>query len=226
MTTFEGFAADAIGLLAQLPDFTRDDYAARKPEIVEQLQDPAKAFVEAIVPELQESVSAGLTGTPKINGSISPLNNDLRFAPAGTPLYKDHLLLWFWEGASKKGAPTLAVRIHPEGVGFGGGMGFDKDQLEAWRAAVHGRAGDRIEQMVSALSKHDAEVAGETLKRVPKPFDQGHAHADLLRHKSIQVRWQEPVPASFTSARFTSWCLTRLKRLEPLHRVLVDEVVR
>lgn len=224
MTDFTGFTEETLPLLAALPDFTRDDYAGRKAEIVEAIQDPAKAFVAAMIDELRATVSPGITGEPKINGSISPLNNDLRFAKAGTPLYKDHLLLWFWEGPSKKTSPLLAIRVHADGVGFASGMGFAKERLDRWRSVVDSDAGAELAALVRAIEKRGGELDGETLKRVPKPFDEAHERADLLRYKSAQLRYIEAIPASVTKPGFVPWCAKRLARLEPLHRVFVDRV--
>ncbi|MEZ5342482.1 MAG: DUF2461 family protein [Acidimicrobiales bacterium] len=59
-----------------------------------------------------------IVASPKTNGSIGPINNDLRFKPDASP-YKDHLLFRFWEGASKKTAPTLFIRLSPsDGIGI------------------------------------------------------------------------------------------------------------
>lgn len=104
MAPFSGFPANTLPLLRELSAFERETYAARKKEIQRDLQNPAKAFVDAMVSGLQ-ALRPEMTGIPKINKSISPLNNDLRFAKEGTPLYKDHLLIWFWEGPSKKTSP-------------------------------------------------------------------------------------------------------------------------
>ena len=224
MADFTGFTDQTIPLLDELPDFTRDDYAERKTEVVAAITDPAKAFVDAMIEELQETMSPGITGAAKVNGSISPLNNDLRFAKAGTPLYKDHLLLWFWEGASKKTSPLLAIRLHATGVGFASGMGFDKDQLERWRSLVASDDGNAVASLVASVEKRGGELDGQTLKRVPKPFDEDHDRAELLKYKSAQLRYVEPVPASVTKASFVGWCGKRLARLEPLHRLFVDRI--
>ncbi len=223
MASFTGFPADTLPLLRALPGFDRDTYAARKPDVQRALQLPAKACVEAMVEALRAQVSPGLTGSPKINKSISPLHNDLRFAKEGTPLYKDHLLLWFWEGDSKKTSPGIGVRIHPDGVGFGVGlMAFEGPRLDRWRGVVDGPGGDAIAAMVSTLP--DASVAGPQLKRVPKPYDAEHRHEDLLRHKGVQVRAGYEVPDALGSDAFIGWCTERIAAFLPLHRILVDQV--
>ncbi len=224
MAAFTGFPAETLPLLRELPSFDRDTYAARKKEIQHALQDPAKAYVDAMIPALQ-AIRPGITGIPKINKSISPLNNDLRFAPEGTPRYKDHLLIWFWEGPSKKGSPGLGVRIHVEdGVGFGVGlMGLEKGRLDRWRKAIDGPGGDAIAEMIEAIP--GADVAGKQLKRVPKPYDSDHRHEALLRRKGIQVRAGFGMPDALGSEAFVEWSVDRLRSFMPLHRLLVEEVV-
>ena len=101
---------------------------------------PTKAFVTGLGSALADAVSPGIVAQPRTNGSISPINNDVRFSPDKTP-YKDHLLLRFWEGSDKKLAPTLFVRISEQTVGFAVGVNFAS--LDRWRALV-GRPSDRV----------------------------------------------------------------------------------
>lgn len=220
---FAGFPRQGLDLLAELPTFDRQRFQATKARYDATVADPAKAFVAALVPTLVERVSPGVVGVPKVNGSIAPITNDRRFAPDKAP-YKDHLLFRCWEGADKKLAPTLFVRLAPDGVGFASGAALPS--LDRWRALVDddttGRAlAAAIDEVVAATG---AEVVGADLKRVPAPFGAEHPRADLLRHKGLQVRWVEPVPPSVTSARFVAWCARRLEMAAPLHRWLVGHL--
>ena len=58
--------------------------------------EPAKAFVEAIGPELNDLVPR-IHAEPSVGGSIFRINRDIRFSSDKRP-YKDHLDFWFWEG--------------------------------------------------------------------------------------------------------------------------------
>jgi len=225
MSNFSGFSQDALGLLGALPLGSPDWYAENKPEVTAQLIDPARALVIDLGARLRSELSPGIEAQPKVNGSISPLNEDLRFAPDKPP-YRDYLIVNFWDGSPKKMAPTVRVRIHPEGIGFGGGAAFDKDGLERWRAAVaDDHTGIALEAALEPLRALPlADIAGEGLKRVPAPYDAEHPRSALLRHKMIQARWQEPVPAEFEGAAFVDWCLERLLRFEALHHWLLANV--
>ncbi len=225
MSNFTGFSGDALGLLGALPLGNPEWYAENKPEVTATLIDPARALVEDLGGRLRAELSPSIEAQPKVNGSISPLNEDLRFAPDKPP-YRDYLMVNFWDGAPKKFAPTVRVRIHPSGIGFGGGAAFDKDGLERWREAVaDDRSGAELEAALAPLrALPDSDVAGEALKRVPAPYEADHPRGVLLRHKMIQARWQEPVPAEFEDERFVDWCLERLMRFEALHHWLLANV--
>ena len=226
MPTFEGFPPDALGLLGALPMGDRDWYHASKKEIDAALLNPAKALVDALGERLRAEVSSTFEAQPKLNGSISPLNEDLRFAP-NKPPYRDYLMLNFWDGAPKKLAPTLRVRISSDSIGFGGGMAFDKQPLDRYRAAVaDDRTGRALTTALAPLESLEGyELAGEDLKRVPAPYDADHPRAALLRHKMLQARWPEPVPAELNDERFIDWCMERLTRFKPLHEWLSGHVM-
>ena len=78
---------------------------------------------------------------------------------------------------------------------------------------------------VSALvSRQRADLAGAELKRVPRPFPPDHPRADLLRHKWLQVRWGEPLPAAAGKPAFAGWCARRLRRVADVHHWLVSQL--
>jgi uncharacterized protein (DUF2461 family) len=225
MPAFAGFPRSALSTLRALPSRDTGWYAAHKAEVAAALIDPARALVEELGERLRAELSPSIEAQPKVNGSISPLNEDLRFAP-GKPPYRDYLMLNFWEGAPKKLAPTVRVRIHPSGVGFGGGMAFDKDALDRWRAAVaEPLSGAALERALAPFEAIEGcELAGESLKRVPAPYEADHPRELLLRHKLIQARLGDVVPDELGDARFVDWCAERLVRFKSLHEWLVEHV--
>lgn len=217
--SFTGFTDEGRAFLADLPHRDPDWFKANKARYQELVAEPAKAFVHDLGEAMRPAVP-DLVAEPRTNGSIAPINNDLRFSPDKAP-YKDHLLFRFWEGSPKKAAPTLFVRMSPTDVGFAAGV--VPADVGAWRQAIDGPAGARIAAAVEALTAaQKAEVVGQELKRVPAPYAPDHPRADLLRHKMLQVRWVEPLPASAARPAFVDWCARRLERAVPLHRALVE----
>lgn len=218
--SFTGFSADGLAFLSELG---RDDKAfldANRDTYENEVAARAKAFVVAMGEALAENVSPNIMAVPKTNGSISPINNDVRFSKNASP-YKDHLLFRFWEGPDKKMAPTLFVRVSEDSVGFAAGAQIAS--LDRWRALIDDDAiGAALKAAVVKLGKGRAlDVAGQAYKRVPKPYTDDHPRAELLKHKAFQTRWSEPTPAEIHTAAFVGWCDQRLRAAAPVHRWLV-----
>lgn len=213
--TFAGFDPDALAMLAELPDLDADEYAARKARLVAGVTQPGLALIS----EVAEALDADLTVAAR--SSVSPLHRDLRFAPAGAPRYKDHLLLTTWEGADKRTAPTLWIRVDAHRAGFASGIGFTPDLRERWRVAVGGEPGRALADHLDELAAdHAAEIAGDQVKKVPAPFDADHPRAELLRRTGFQVRFVDDLPAAVGTPGFVDWCAERLAALLPIHRWL------
>jgi uncharacterized protein (DUF2461 family) len=213
----EGFTKKGLRLLGALPGYDKDRFATEKADYQRLLADPTKAFVDDLGPRLASAISPGIQWAAKTNGSISPINNDLRFTPDAAP-YKDHLLLRFWEGPTKRTAPTLWVRIGAKDVGFASGVA--PADVGVWRKVVDGDAGGGIASALEELTEATgADVVGADLKRVPAPYPADHPRADLLRHKWLQVRWLADVDP--TSETFVEACADELAKAGDLHRRLV-----
>ncbi len=219
MTGFQGFDPEALALLPDLPGLDRDGYAARRDLVVEGLTRPGLALVTEVAVRLGRD----LTVSPR--GSVSPLHRDLRFAAAGAPRYKDHLLLTTWEGPEKRTAPTLWIRVDGRSAGFASGMSLAPPARDRWRRAVAGGGGGELAHVLDGLvGDRGAEVAGDLLARVPRPHDADHPRADLLRRTGFQVRFADPLPDVVDRPELVDWCLDRLGALLPVHRWLVEEV--
>lgn len=217
MSDFEGFPKAGLNFLTELGANDKAWFDEHRTIYEASVVKPAKAFVTAFGEALRADISDAIEAQPKTNGSIAPINNDLRFSPDRNP-YKDHLLLKFWEGENKKQAPTLWVRISEHDVGFASGAPFGSS--ERWRELVDGPEGEDLAAILSRLGrKRSLDVAGQEYKKVPRPYPDDHPRADLLRHKNgIQARWPEPAPASITKPSFVDWCMRRLNACADLHR--------
>jgi uncharacterized protein (TIGR02453 family) len=219
---FTGFPQTGLELLTSIGAHDREFFQANKKQYDAQIATPAKAFVDAMTERLQSDVSPLIIGQAKTNGSLSPINNDLRFNPDASP-YKDHLLIKWWEGPDKKTAPTFHIRMSADTVGFASGIVIT--DLDRWRHAVGEDSGGPLAAAIAKLAEgRDLDVAGRALKKVPKPWPEDHPRGDLLRHKMFQVRWPEPAPASMTSTRFADHCTKRLLLAADVHRWLVEHL--
>ena len=227
MSDFTGFSKVGLDFLAELGTRDKAWFDANRKVYDAEVVAPAKAYVVAVGELLAERVSPGIEAQPKTNGSIAPINNDLRFNPDASP-YKDRLMCRFWEGPNKKTSAMLMVRVHPTaGTGFASGMNFA--DVDAWRAAVASDStGPAIAEAIAAVvGETRADVDGATVKRVPKPFEPDHPRGDLLKHKTLQVRYIEKNPkrSIMGSAEFAEWTADRLVGLADVHSWLVANLV-
>jgi uncharacterized protein (TIGR02453 family) len=216
-SSFTGFPAEGLSFLTTLGGKDKRWFDANRSLYQEAVVAPTKAFVVDLGQRMAEEISPNIVAQPKTNGSIAPINNDLRFSPDRNP-YKDHLLLKFWEGENKKAAPTLWVRISEQDVGFASGAPIGSP--ERWRELIDGEPGAELAAILAGLGKgRHLDVAGQDYKKVPRPYPEDHPRANLLRHKDgLQARWPEPTPASISKASFVDWCLRRLLLCADLHR--------
>jgi len=95
--------------------------------------------------------------------------------------------------------------------------------VNRWRTLIDDDAtGESFAKALAALVKTTkADVVGDDLKKVPKPFDPDHPRADLLRHKGFRARWIEQTPKKITSAGFAGWGVDRLVKTADVHAWLV-----
>jgi len=224
VASFTGFPTEGLSFLTTLGGKDKAWLDQNRATYDQSVVAPTKAFVVALGERLADEISPGIVAQPKTNGSIAPINNDLRFSPDRSP-YKDHLLLKFWEGDDKKTAPTLWVRLSEDTVGFASGAPIGS--LDRWRKTVdNDDTGAGLAAILAALGKgRDLDIAGQDYKKVPKPYPEDHPRADLLRFKhGLQARWPEPTPASVSKASFVDWCLRRLVACADLHRWFITNI--
>ena len=222
MDTFHGYPATALPLLEQIGANDRNFFLANKQQFTDEVLEPTRALIDALAPELHRDISDSLQVVPKVNGSISPITNDVRFHPV--PPYKDYLLLRFWEGPDKASSATVFLRLSSTGIGFGAGWRFAGSDVGRYRQAVAGSQGAALQEALDELTRAGAHLIGDELKRVPAPYDADHPRSDLLRRKQLGVTWEEAVPKAVTSRRFVPWCARRLARTADVHRWLRDNV--
>lgn len=184
---------------------------------------PAKAFVEAIAPALEELVP-GIATDPKVNGSIFRINRDTRFTKDKIP-YKDHLDLWFWEGERTTATSGLFLRIAPDAVTVGAGAhGFDRDRLTRYRTAVMApEAGRDLASIAAALGRAGHDIGGATYARTPRGFTPTSDQDRFLRHSALHVAAELPADLAL-DPRLIATLVRHWRAFVPLHRWLQANV--
>jgi len=186
---------------------------------------PARAFVEAMGPKLR-TISPAVQFEPKVNGSMSRVNRDIRFSKDKRP-YKDHLDIWFWHGERKGwNAPGFWFRLTATEVYLGVGMHmFEKEQLETFRnSVVHPRSGKALLAAIAAVGKAgDHEIGGKTRKIPPRGFEADPDRAEYLLYEGLYTGTTLPVAAA-GKTDFVGVCVEHYRASWPLGQWLLNEV--
>ncbi|MBE0567965.1 MAG: DUF2461 domain-containing protein [Krumholzibacteria bacterium] len=187
-------------------------FAEHKPRYLADLRDPCLAFITDFGAPLM-TVSPRFRADPRPNGgSLFRIHRDIRFSGDKSP-YKTAVGLHFrHEDGKSAHAPGFYLHLEPGGCFMAVGLWqpdsaalkLVRDRLvadpAAWREAVGGRA-----------FRKRFEVAGESLKRVPRGYDSGHPLAEVLKLKDITAFTplsQALVTAPGFLAEFTGLCRT------------------
>jgi uncharacterized protein (TIGR02453 family) len=177
---FAHLIPEARAFFAELQaDNSKDWFDAHKARYTDRIRKPAEALGEVMAAELARLTRRTLA--PK----VYRINRDVRFSKDKSP-YNTHLHMLWSTGAEDR--PGWFFAVSPEGVSLSTGvMGFTPGGLEWVRHAI----ADEPEPWIGAVAAIRAAGGdlgdwGEPpLKRVPKPWDDGHPAADLLRRKSL-----------------------------------------
>lgn len=221
---FQGFDRKAVELLRVLPSFDAGEYGTHRDLVADRLVKPGGDLISMLARRLE-------VGPPAPRTSVSPLHTDLRFAPAGAPRYKNHLLLTAWNGPDKKTGTTFWLRLEADAVTFAVGVTFTPETRDRWRQAVGGEEGEELAGELEALAEryrdHRFEISGDLLKKPPPPWEESHPRADLLRRTTtFQVRFTESLPWELVDQPdLAAWCGERLEGLLPVYRWLVVHLV-
>ena len=176
------FSPDTLKFLRALKkNNTRDWFHENKAWYEAAWKAPANAFIEAMCFRLQAETDT------EHSAKLFRIHRDIRFSKDKTP-YNSHLHILFRREGSKAG---LFFGLQTGRLVLGAGMmGFNKAQLNAYRDAVAGPAGETLEAEIEALLKQGGRMNAPDLARVPKPFDKEHERGELLRRKALTI-WRD-----------------------------------
>ncbi|MDP3972286.1 MAG: DUF2461 domain-containing protein [Candidatus Nanopelagicales bacterium] len=226
MSAFDGFPPETTEFLVGLSENnSKQWFDTHRADYDQYWVQAGKDFVIAAGERLQ-GIRPAVSVEPRVNGSLFRINRDIRFSKDKTP-YKDHLDVWFWEGARKTAVSSFFFRLTPTAVLAGAGShGIDRALLADYRRAVVDPVqGSRIAETVAAIESADLEVSGETLKRTPAGVgDVTEAQARLLRHTALSAFAEREVGKWVHSPEVLDWAEEQWKQVAPLHAWLVENV--
>lgn len=161
---------------------TRDFYEAHKATYTADIKKPAELLADLLAEDIAKAT--GKAHKPK----LFRIHRDVRFSKDKTP-YNAHLHI-MWSRPCL--GPTWFFGSSPEYLFLGMGiMGLEKDSLTTYRTMID-RHGDDLTDAIDASGARIGTWGPDPLKRVPKPFDQDHPHAELLKRKALTLTTELP----------------------------------
>lgn len=146
---------------------------------------------------------------------------DVRFSKDKSPYKTRQYAVVHLSSASGEhaGVQGLYLGIDADGLHLGGGQyQASTEQARRMRTAIaEDLTGRELRKILDALLRKGFELSGEQLKRVPKPWDDAHPRADLLRYKSLTAHFHHPPDALLSSPKVKAEVTTRWKALAPLN---------
>ena len=168
---------------------TKDWYEPRKETYASAIRKPAEFMADLLAEDLSR-----LTGQ-SLRPKVFRLHRDVRFSKDKTP-YNAHLHM-MWQNPS--GSMAFFFGASPDYLVMGlAAMGLEGDRLTRFRALID-RDGDALTDEITACHAAIGATVSDwgttPLKRAPKPYDDNHPHADLLRRRSFAL--SAPLPGTW-----------------------------
>ncbi len=156
-------------------DNSREFWAANRERYERDVRGP----MTALMGELEEEFGPAKVYRPQ---------RDVRFSTDKSP-YKTH------QGGFVRVATRTGwyAEVCADGFRLGGGCYYlEPAALTAYREAVDGRRGARLQRVVERLVADGWEVGGTSLKTAPRGYPRDHERIELLRRKALTaMRWIE-----------------------------------
>ncbi len=216
------FTPDTFRFLTDLTAHNdRDWFNANRDRYEAHVKAPSLAFIEALAPRMKE-VSPHIRVDAK---ALFRIHRDTRFSHDKAP-YKTNIGLHFRHDSAKDvHAPGFYMQLGVDDSFIGLGLWRpDAPSLLKIRAYIVKHPAE-LAKADAAGAKASLNYMGDTLQRVPKPWDKDHPLADALRRKdwiqSMNLNDDEAVRPDLID-RFVDVC----KAGAPLMRVLCAALER
>ena len=184
---FQGFSQDLFQFLDELTlNNNRDWFNENKPRYEAVIREPARAFVRAMEPRLEDISPHFTADDRKVGGSLMRIYRDTRFSKDKTP-YKTNVGIQFRHEAGKDvHAPGFYVHLDAETIFIGVGMWRPTgDSLAGVRRKIDEES-DRWSNIIGVKSFATTFTqGGESLKRAPKGYSVDHPMIDELKRKDF-----------------------------------------
>ncbi|HEX6021345.1 MAG TPA: DUF2461 domain-containing protein [Solirubrobacter sp.] len=183
----QSFTPELFAFLRELRENNdREWFTANKARYVNDVQEPALAFVEDVGHRLPEVSRHFVADARTTGGSVFRIHRDIRFSKDKTP-YKTHTGIQFRHARSRDvHAPGYYLHLEPESVFMACGTWHpDRDTLHAIRSAIAARPRRWLDIVEEPGFREHFRLGGEKLKRPPAGFDRDHPLIEELKRKDF-----------------------------------------
>lgn len=163
----------------------RDWFERNRERYLRDVRDPMLRFIADLAPTLRR-IAPRLVADPRpVGGSLFRIHRDTRFSRDKTP-YKTNVAAHFRHEAGRDvHGPGLYLSLDPDAVEVGGGIWHpEPEPLALIRASIVERTA-AWKRVTSAPAMRRLEWWGESLKRTPRGFPEGHPLDAFLRRKDF-----------------------------------------
>jgi uncharacterized protein (TIGR02453 family) len=201
----------------------RDWFEANRERYLRDVRDPMLRFIADFAPVLSK-IAPRLVADPRpVGGSLFRIHRDTRFSGDKTP-YKTNVAAQFRHQAGRDvHGPGLYLSLDPDEVDVGGGVWHPEPEplLAIRRSVVERPAAWKRATGTPAMRR--LEWWGESLKRTPRGFPDGHPLDAFIRRKDfgagVVLTERDAV-----SPRFPERCAEVYRALSPTLKVLAQAV--
>jgi len=163
----------------------KDWFEANRQRYLEFVREPMLAFIAAFRPRLA-NISSYLIADPKPNGgSMLRLYRDLRFSKSKEP-YKPRAAAYFWHQAGKDNFPGIYLHLDTKDCYLALGIWRPATAIRRDVTDAIANKPEAWEKVISDKQfKAKTKLSGESLARLPKPYNPEHPFAEDLRRKDF-----------------------------------------
>ncbi len=189
--TMHYFTEDFVAFFKDLAKNNHKDwFHENKKRYEASIKKPFEVFVGKLIEEIQQ-YDTNIVIQPK--DCMLRINRDIRFSKDKSPYNLHYTAFISREGRKDKSIPGIFLRFSPEMIGIMGGcFGPSKEQLHKIRTTINKDATTFRSLLEHAdFVQKFGEIRGETMKRIPKEWQEACKKEPLIANKQFYFVGEE-----------------------------------
>jgi uncharacterized protein (TIGR02453 family) len=224
---FRGFPKECVSFYIELSkNNNKAWFAEHKADFESYVMAPARDFVFEMGRRL-EAITPRIIADPRLDKSIFRHYRDTRFSKNKEP-YKDHLGIFFWEGARPKmECPGFYFHLEPPNLMLAAGMHcFPRPLLEIFRnSVVDPELGPALVSAArSVVKRSDYAIGGKYYKKMPRGYDATDDKAEFLLFNGLYAIFNSEIPEQIYSTEIIDYCFQKFSDMSPIHKWIVNMI--